>query len=164
MTETPDAKTNVARTASPLAAQMARLFAKALAEAVAPLGLAPAQYMVLRELWKSDGLTQSELARRLEVEQATMANTLKRMARDGLVLRDPHPDDSRAHRIRLAPRAGLLQKPAKAAVKRVNAFALRDLSRKDQKRFVDLSRRVIGALKGERIAPAAADPADAPRI
>ena len=78
-----------------------------------------------------------------------MANTLKRMARDGLVRREPHPGDSRSHRIRVTPRAMLLEKPAKAAVKRVNARAFAGLSRKEQKRFVDMSRRIIGALKGE---------------
>ena len=53
--------------------------------------------------------------------------------------------------MRATPRGRLLEKPAKAAVKRVNALAFADLSRKERKRFVDLSRRVIGALKGERI-------------
>lgn len=151
MTETTAQRTSPSRTASPLAAQMARLFAKATAQAIAPFDLAPAQFMVLRELWKADGLTQGELARRLEVEQATMANTLKRMDRDGLILREPHPSDSRAYRVRATSRGRLLEKPAKAAVKRVNALAFADLSRKERKRFVDLSRRVVGALKGQAL-------------
>lgn len=151
MTETPDAPV-AGRAAGPIAAQMARLFARAMSDAIAPFHLAPAQYVVLRELWRLEGLTQSELARRLEVEQATMANTLKRMVRDGLIRREPHPDDSRAQCIRLTDRGRLLEKPAKAAVKRVNARAVAPLSRKEQKRFVDLSRRVVGALKSERLA------------
>ena len=138
------------RAAAPIAAQMARLFTKAVSDAIAPLDLAPAQFMVLRELWKLDGLTQSELARRLEVEQATMANTLKRMARDGLILRKPHPGDSRAQCVGLTDRARRLEKPAKAAVKQVNARAVAPLTRKEQKRFVELSRRVVAALKSDQ--------------
>jgi len=47
----------------------------------------PAQFLALSELWGDDGLTQRELAERLGVEQATMANTLARMERDRLVER-----------------------------------------------------------------------------
>ena len=136
--------------AAALASQVARLFAKALAEAIAPHGLAPAQFMVLLELWKVDGLKARDLMRRLDVEQATMANTLNRMVRDGLVVREPDPRDSRASRIVLTDKAREMRKPAKAAVRAVNARALGDLSRKEEDRFFDLLQRVIGALKEDR--------------
>ena len=129
---------------------MARLFARALAEAVAPYGLAPAQFMVLLELWKTDGLKARDLVRRLDVEQATMANTLNRMVRDGLVLREPDPRDSRAARIRLTDKARDLKKPAKAAVRAVNARALGGLSRKEEERFFDLLQRVSATLREGR--------------
>ena len=136
--------------AAALANQLARLFAKALAEAVAPHGLAPAQFMVLLELWKTDGLKARDLVRRLDVEQATMANTLNRMGRDGLVVREPDPRDSRASRIKLTDKARELKKPAKAAVRAVNARALGGLSRKEEDRFFDLLQRVSGTLREER--------------
>ena len=72
------------RSAGYLANHMARVFAHALAERIRPLGLAPGQFMTLIELWREDGLTQRDLVARLDVEQATMANTLKRMERDGI--------------------------------------------------------------------------------
>ena len=134
---------------------MARLFSQAIGDAIAPLGLAPAQLMVLRELWKHDGLTQSQLARRLDVEQPTMANTLKRMARDGLVTREPHPGDSRASLVRATPHARSLETAAKAAAKSVTARAFVALTRKEQKRFLALSQSVIEALQ----APVASGPA-----
>ena len=70
---------------------LARIFAQALAREIKPLGLAPGQFMVLLELWREDGLTQRDLVARLDVEQATLANTLSRMERDGLVRRAPAP-------------------------------------------------------------------------
>ena len=91
-----------------LANHMARLFAAGLQRRVAPLGLAPAQFMVLLELWQDDGLTQRDLVERLDVEQATMANTLARMVRDGLVTRMPHLADRRAQIVRLTPHARAL--------------------------------------------------------
>lgn len=151
------------RSAGYLANHMARLFARALAEAIAPLGLAPAQFMVLLELWKTDGLSQVELVRRLDVEQATMAKTLSRMVRDGLVTRAPHPRDARATLIHLTEHARGLRKPAKAAAKAVDAMALGDLSGKEQDRFFGLLHRVIAALRAERDKPAAkSEPAPLP--
>jgi len=84
------------RSAGYLANHMARLFAQRLHERIRPLGLAPAQFMTLLELWTADGLTQSDLVERLDVEQATMANTLGRMERDGLIERRADERDARA--------------------------------------------------------------------
>lgn len=138
----------------PLSAQIARAYAKAIAETIAPLEIAPAQLEVLRLLWKRDGATQSELARRLDVEQATMANTVKRLVRDGLIVFEPHPRDGRALCIRLTQKASALEREAKAAAKRVNILAVAGLSRKEQKRFVELGARVVSALKEQAEAPA----------
>lgn len=129
-----------------LANHVARLFARGLSEAVRPLGLAPAQFMVLLELWREEGLTQKDLVGRLDVEQATMAATLARMERDGLIERRPDQADARARRIQLTARARALQEPALAAAKSVNARALAGFS--DDEREVLLSglRRIVGAL------------------
>lgn len=125
---------------------MSRSLAQALAESIAPLGLAPAQYLVLCELWKGDGLTQSVLATRLAVEQPTMARTLARMARDGLITRSPHPTDNRAVLVRITSRAASLRDPAKAAARQVHLRAFGSLSKKEQDRFIASLRRIIGAL------------------
>jgi DNA-binding MarR family transcriptional regulator len=126
---------------------LARLLTQALAEALKPLGLAPAQFIVLVELWDGEALTQRELMRRLDVEQATMGNTLKRMDRDGLIKREPHPDDSRAQLIRLTPRAAALEPRAKAASRRINAVATKGLAKSEQETLRILQRQVIDCLK-----------------
>lgn len=51
-----------------------------------------------------DGLTEAELVQRLDVEEATMANTLSRMERDGLIRR--RPPDGRSQTVDLADRQG----------------------------------------------------------
>ena len=53
------------RSAGYLANHMARLFAQHLHRRIRPLGLAPAQFMTLLELWDDDGLTQKDLVARL---------------------------------------------------------------------------------------------------
>ena len=137
-----------AESAGYLANHMARLFANALHERIRPLGLAPAQFMTLLELWEEDGRTQKDLVRRLDIEQATMANTLKRMERDGLIIRQENPKDRRAQLIRLTEKARALQDDVTAAANAVNAIALGGLSEDERRVFIRMMTRVIGALSG----------------
>ncbi len=130
-----------------LANHMARLFAVALHRDIAPLGLAPAQFMTLLELWSEEGLTQRDLIRRLDVEQATVANTLSRMERDGLIVRKPHPEDRRAQSVWLTDKAKALEAPAKAAATAVNEKALASLSEEERNAFVGVMGRVIANLQ-----------------
>ena len=94
-----------------------------------------------------DGLTQRELVERLDVEQATMANTLTRMERDGLIERRAHPDDGRSQSIHLTEKAISLRQPATDVARAVNGVALGDLSDDERNLFIDLTRRVIEFLQ-----------------
>lgn len=140
------------RSAGFLTNHLARLFGLALHERIAPLGLAPAQFMALLELWEGDGLTQADLMERLDVEQATLANTLNRMERDGLIRRTAHPEDRRARLIWLTDRARHLEAEAKRAAASVNAEALTALDANDRDRLLDLMSRVIGRMRERRAA------------
>ena len=124
---------------------LARIFAQALAREIGPIGLAPGQFMVLLELWREEGLTQRDLVGRLDVEQATLANTLSRMERDGLIRRKPHPVDGRAQSIHLTDRARRLEAPATKAADGINRRMLAELTAEDRQRFLSAMRRVIAA-------------------
>lgn len=137
------------RSAGFLVNNLARLFAASLHRRIKPLGLAPAQFMTLLALWEEDGLTQSELVRRLDVEQATMANTLARMERDGLVSRRRRSDDARARSVHLTQRARDLCGPATEAAGAVNAVALAGLEAEERDQFIRCLGRVIGALRAD---------------
>lgn len=121
----------------------ARLCAIELRQQIAPLGLAPAQFMTLLELWREDGLTQKDLVDRLDVEQATMANTIARMERDGLIERRPHPEDRRARSIYMTQKAKSLEAPATRAANSVNENTLSIMSADEQKQFIDIMQRVV---------------------
>lgn len=141
------------RSAGFLANHLARQFHQALAARIAPLGLAPAQFMVLVELWAEPGLTQGELVRRLDVEQATMANTLARMARDGLIERRPVEGDRRARGVFPTARAAALEQPAKARAEQVNAVALAGLDPDERDSLLALIRKASAGLSAARKAP-----------
>ena len=134
------------RSAGFLANQMARLFAKGLQPRIRSLGLAPAQFMTLLALWDEDGLSQSELVRRLDVEQATMANTLTRMERDGLIERRSNPSDGRSQSIHTTEKAKGLRVPATDAARAQNEAALADFSDSERELFLIFMRRAIAAM------------------
>ena len=130
-----------------LANHMARLFALGLQERIRPLGLAPAQFMTLLELWNEENLTQKDLVQRLDIEQATIANTLNRMQRDGLITRHENPDDRRAQMIRLTEKARALREDATRAAQAQNEKALAGFSPGERETFIAMMKRAIAALR-----------------
>lgn len=126
---------------------MARLFAQALYRRIRPHGVTRGQFPVLLMLWEQEGLTQTRLAEALAVEQPTMANTLKRMERDGLIQRAADPQDRRQARVHLTARGSGLQAALTSSAREANAAALQGLSAEDRQQFLALARRVISNLE-----------------
>ena len=65
----------------------------------------PAYGSALVPLFEEDGLRMGELARRARLSKQTMTTLVRLMEREGLVAREADPEDGRAVRVRLAPRA-----------------------------------------------------------
>ena len=72
-----------------------RAFVKALASELAPHGVSPAEWAVFRVLWKNDGYSQVELARRMRIEKASLTDVLLGMERRGLLKRARDGKDKR---------------------------------------------------------------------
>lgn len=136
---------SLAPDASPgyLVNHLARLFAASLQARIKPMGLSTGVFPVMLHLWQQDGLTQRDLVLRVGVEQATMANTLKRMERDGLVARHPDPEDGRIRRIWLTERGRELRDAATAAAAEENKNVLSGLPEEEQAQLVALLRKAI---------------------
>lgn len=82
---------------------IARLLAQSLKARNGAGGVMPGQYPIALELLRHDGATQRDLCDAVRIEQATVANTLKRMERDGLVERRPTSDNARLATNHLTP-------------------------------------------------------------
>ena len=122
---------------------LGRQFAVLLANRLKPLGLAPAQHAVLLALWQEDGLSQRELVNILEIRQATAANTLDRMERDGLITREVHPDDARSKRICLTAKARALENEVTGIARDINANALAALDEHERGQFLEMLKKII---------------------
>lgn len=130
-----------------LSGVLSRLFSQAMNNRLAPHKVTPAQYPVLLNLWETDGLTQQELCALVGIEQPTMANTLKRMERDGLVRKVPDDNDRRKIRIRLTKRARELQPILTASAEEVLASAAQDMAMTEAEQLVALMNRMILSLQ-----------------
>ncbi|WP_153771156.1 MarR family transcriptional regulator [Labrenzia sp. CE80] len=128
---------------------LARLFARELQDRIQPLGIATGQFPILLELWNGDGLTQRELLSEIDVEQATLANTLTRMERDGLIKRTKHPQDARAQQIWLTDKAKAIKTEAYRAALETNQEALAKLSESEKVIFLGLIQKVIGTMRSQ---------------
>lgn len=81
----------------------ARLLRRLADRRLAPFSLSSGYLPVLTALMPGESLSQKSLTERAGIEQPTMAATLGRMERDGLIERRPDPDDKRSARFRLTP-------------------------------------------------------------
>lgn len=124
----------------------ARLFARAMDRRLAPLGLSAAYMPVFFALAGDEALPQKALAEAAAVEQPTMAATLKRMERDGLIERRAHPTDGRAALISLTPLAREKLQAVQAAGRSINAIAMAPLTAAERRLYLELLRKVVGAL------------------
>jgi len=84
-----------------LLAQVCRLKHARVQALLETLGLYEGQPSMLRTLWAKEGLTHTDLARRLRVQPATITKMIQRMQKAGFVERRPDPEDERVSRVYL---------------------------------------------------------------
>ena len=76
------------------------------------LGLSYPQYLVLLVLWEQDGVTVSEIGRRLRLDSGTLTPVLKRLESAGFLLRTRRQSDEREVEIALTPEGAALRADA----------------------------------------------------
>lgn len=95
---------------------------------LAPYGVTPGQYAVLKCLWDENGQTAKQLSERLYLDGSTVTGILDRMENKSLIIRQPDPKDRRAVRVMLTERGRALNEPVSAAIERANKKALERLA------------------------------------
>lgn len=102
---------------------LARLFEQQLRIRIEGHGVVPGQFAQILALYEEEPLTQRELCDRVQIEQPTMAYTLQRMERGGLIQRTADRVDGRRVQITLTARARALQRALVGAARQVNDIA-----------------------------------------
>lgn len=137
------------RSAGHLVSRAQRLFAKESDRRLKPLGLSSGYIPVILSLAVDPVLTQKALVQRAAIEQPTMAATLLRMERDGLVERRADRTDARTTLFRLTRLAKSKLPQFFEQLDEGNAVALADLSAEERKQLLNILTKVIHNLGGK---------------
>jgi DNA-binding MarR family transcriptional regulator len=86
-----------------LVGQVGRSVSRSFRETIAPLGLEPRQYLLLRSIAGTDGGSQQAIAASLQIPPSRMVVLVDALEERGLVLRVANPADRRAYALRLTP-------------------------------------------------------------
>ena len=108
--------------------------------------LTPAQFDVLAQLQRTPPLLQQQLADRLLVTKGNVVGLLNRMEQAGLVKRQPHPEDGRAHLVSLTERGARLAAQVVPEHEALVAECLGVLTPEDRRSLHDVVRRLNRAL------------------
>ncbi|MBI5504113.1 MAG: MarR family transcriptional regulator [Deltaproteobacteria bacterium] len=112
--------------------------------------VSPAYLGVLMTLWNADGLGALELGRGAGVEPSTVTGLLDRMERDGLLARQPDPDDRRAQRICLTELGQRLRQPVLSVVDEVLGRATSGFSEQELSTSKNFLRQFLANMQEER--------------
>ncbi|MEZ4599803.1 MAG: MarR family transcriptional regulator [Syntrophotaleaceae bacterium] len=104
-----------------------RLFHR-LHEELRPYGITAKQLALLAFLWKEDGLSQAELAERMESDRTTIGGMVDRLEKIGLLRREPCPGDRRAYQLYLSDRGRDLEPELTVLVRKVREELFRRFS------------------------------------
>jgi len=110
-----------------LVGKAAQQVTKECREALAPYGVTPVQFAILKILWETDGRSGAELCQRLLLDSATVTGLVDRMETADLVARRPDPaGDRRVNRVYLTRHGAELEPALCRVMDQVNAdFAAR---------------------------------------
>ncbi len=107
-------------------------------EAFHSLGLHHGQHRLLFQLWKHEGLTQSELAAKMEIQPATLTRMVQRMERAGFLSRRADEHDERISRVYLTERARRIKTEVKDRRIRLSERAVKDFSPEEKEILTNL--------------------------
>jgi DNA-binding MarR family transcriptional regulator len=117
---------------------VARLLSRLTEARLAPLGITAAQLPVLVALKDGEKRTQKDLANIAGVEQPSMAQLLGRMERDGLIRREPSPDNWRSSLVMLSDHAEALLEPGRDALRALDETICDGLSAEERSTLLRL--------------------------
>lgn len=120
----------------------ARLLRRLADRRLAPLGLSSGYLPVLTALMPGEALSQKALTEQAGIEQPTMAATLSRMERDGIITRQPDPDDRRSSRFVLSGATSSKVGAIRSVVEALNEDAMAGLDDADRARLRQLLHQI----------------------
>jgi DNA-binding MarR family transcriptional regulator len=119
---------------------------RALDAEMAPFGMGSGRFSYLFMLYINEGVTQQEMAVRLQADKAAVARTLAQLEQQGYVRRESDPRDGRVTRVYLTDQSRALRRHLETAVARVIGQLQATLDASQQALIGDLLQRMAASL------------------
>jgi len=120
-----------------LLGDVSRLMRKRFDRRAKTLDLTRAQWRVLAQLRRREGINQKALAEILEVESMTLARHIDRLEEKGWVERRPDPKDRRAWRLHLKEEVQPVLDRMRVLAEKTREEALAGIPPEDRERLID---------------------------
>ena len=126
-----------------------RLHRRALEKQLQVTGLYRAQHRTLMHLAKNPGISQTELAKSLDVTTATVAVTLKKLEQDGYVTKKIDRADNRFHQIEITEKGKQIVEESEHIFSNVNEVMLQQFSEEEKEQLLQFFDRLCDNLQKE---------------
>ncbi len=131
-----------------LLTESARLLRKLIDRRLQPLGLTRAQWSILAILSNQEGLSQSQISAKLEIEKSTAGRLIDQVEKSGWIERRPIAGDRRVWGIHLTDRARQLLVQVETVILRSRTEMLQGLSAAQQDYLSEILQTVKASLSG----------------
>lgn len=134
-------------------AKLHKAYTKSLSSRLAPYSVSPGYLDVLAILWHKHPQTQKEIHAQLDIEQATLSNTLQRMMRDQLITTQNDSKDRRLKYISLTQKAVDLQPIVQEALSDIQETTNKGLTFNDLRYFNRILKQMTQQLEEDQVEP-----------
>lgn len=122
--------------------RLSRASGEGLGDALAELGMRPAEYAVLHQLAEAGPLSQQALARALRIHPSNLVGLIDELEGAELVLRRRDPEDRRRYLLELTAKGGRRLGQAERATHEAERELLSPLNRAERERLRELLSRL----------------------
>lgn len=125
-----------------LLSQLGFLSSKAFMDALAPIGIGPRDFLLMRFVAASDGQSQQALAERLGVPASRMVALVDHLEEAGFVERRADPEDRRVRGLHLTRKGrGALERASKIAIDYETRLCA-GINREEREQLIDLLQKL----------------------
>jgi DNA-binding MarR family transcriptional regulator len=125
-----------------LISQLGFLSSKRFMEALAPVGIDPREFLLIRFVAASEGQSQQALAERLAIPPSRMVALVDHLEEAGLLERRPDPEDRRVRGLHLTRKGrGALERAARIAIDYETQLCA-GINREERELLIDLLQKL----------------------
>ncbi|MBA4603075.1 MarR family winged helix-turn-helix transcriptional regulator [Thermoactinomyces mirandus] len=106
------------------------------------VGIGSGQLGFLGVLYRKDGISQDELARKLNIDKTTTARALQKLEKQGFVSRKPSERDRRINLVFLTEKAFALEPMIKSVMKQWTEILVQGFTDDERTQLLDMLKRI----------------------